>query len=162
MSKTAAPLPQRETQSEHAPAEKETEMRTQMNPIFPSLFNSTARGLFVVLLAISLLAESYAQDSKKPNIVVILADDLGWMDVAAYAARVRGVERSDCYYETPHIDQLADQGMLFTQAYACRALLAGAGLPSDGTTGGSPSRRDCCAGYSAPCRGEGRVSSNSS
>jgi len=52
-------------------------------------------------------------------VIVILADDLGWMDVAAYAARVRGVERSDCYYETPHIDQLADQGMLFTQAYAC-------------------------------------------
>jgi arylsulfatase A-like enzyme len=90
-----------------------------MNPIFPNLFNSTARGLFVVLLAIFLLAESYAQDSKKPNIVVILADDLGWMDLASYAARVRGVDRTECYYETPNLDRLADQGLSFSQAYAC-------------------------------------------
>ena len=60
-----------------------------------------------------------AAEQANPNIVVILADDLGWMDVAAYAARARKVERSDCYYETPHIDALADKGMLFTQAYAC-------------------------------------------
>jgi len=60
-----------------------------------------------------------ARGADRPNVIVILADDLGWMDVAAYAARARGVERSDCYYETPHLDQLADQGMLFTQAYAC-------------------------------------------
>jgi hypothetical protein len=90
-----------------------------MNPIFPNLLNSTARGLFVVLLAIFLLAESYAQDSKKPNIVVILADDLGWMDLASYAARVRGVDRTECYYETPNLDRLADQGLSFSQAYAC-------------------------------------------
>jgi len=57
--------------------------------------------------------------ANKPNIILILADDVGWMDIAVYAARVRGVKRSDCYYETPHIDQLADEGMLFTQAYSC-------------------------------------------
>ena len=58
-----------------------------------------------------------AQD--RPNVVLILADDLGWMDLASYAARTRGVERSECYYETPNLDRLADQGMSFTQAYAC-------------------------------------------
>lgn len=72
--------------------------------------------LFVFILSI---AASAAAAESKPNVVLILADDLGWMDVAAYAARARGVERSDCYYETPHIDALADKGMLFTQAYAC-------------------------------------------
>jgi len=82
----------------------------------------------IMLLVMALFSTAHAADPStpmgnaaagKPNIVLILADDVGWMDVAAYAARVRGVERSDCYYETPHIDQLADQGMLFTQAYSC-------------------------------------------
>ncbi len=58
-----------------------------------------------------------AHGPQKPNIVFILADDLGYMDVAAYAAKVRGVERSACYYETPNIDKLVDQGVAFSQAY---------------------------------------------
>jgi arylsulfatase A-like enzyme len=41
------------------------------------------------------------------------------MDVTSYAARTRGVERSECFYETPNIDRLADLGMSFSQAYAC-------------------------------------------
>src|SRR5215468_6131547 len=45
----------------------------------------------------------------KPNIVLILADDLGWTDLACYGSH---------YYETPHIDRLASEGMRFTQAYS--------------------------------------------
>jgi len=56
---------------------------------------------------------------KRPNVVLMLADDLGWMDLASYAARVRGVNRTECYYETPNLDRLADQGLSFSQAYAC-------------------------------------------
>jgi arylsulfatase A-like enzyme len=52
---------------------------------------------------------SRTEEQQKPNIVFILMDDLGWTDV--------GYMGSD-YYETPHIDRLADQGMIFTQAYA--------------------------------------------
>lgn len=48
----------------------------------------------------------------KPNIVFILADDLGWADL--------GVMGSD-YYETPHIDRLAAEGLLFDNAYAAAA-----------------------------------------
>jgi len=48
-----------------------------------------------------------------PNIVFILADDLGWMDTAVYQRRYE----KEAYYETPNIDRLAAQGMLFTQAY---------------------------------------------
>ena len=48
----------------------------------------------------------------KPNIVFIMADDLGWRDL--------GVMGSD-YYETPNIDRLASQGVLFTNAYAAAA-----------------------------------------
>lgn len=49
---------------------------------------------------------------RKPNIVFILADDLGWTDL--------GVMGSD-YYETPNIDRLATEGILFDNAYAAAA-----------------------------------------
>jgi arylsulfatase A-like enzyme len=58
--------------------------------------------------------------SGRPNVVFILADDLGYMDLVSYAARVKGVNRAECFYETPNIDRLADQGVAFTQAYACQ------------------------------------------
>ena len=43
-----------------------------------------------------------------PNFVFILADDLGYMDIGAY--------NPDTFYETPHLDRLAREGMRFTQA----------------------------------------------
>ena len=46
---------------------------------------------------------------KKPNLLFILADDLGWMDTTVYGSR---------YYQTPHIARLAARGMRFTDAYA--------------------------------------------
>ena len=47
--------------------------------------------------------------SKKPNIIFILADDLGWAELGCYGNR---------FNETPHLDRLAEKGMRFTQAYA--------------------------------------------
>src|SRR6476469_9827125 len=44
-----------------------------------------------------------------PNVVFILADDLGWTDVACYGSE---------FYETPAIDRLAADGMRFTQNYS--------------------------------------------
>jgi len=49
---------------------------------------------------------------QKPNVVFIMADDLGWNDL--------GVTGSD-YYETPNIDRLASQGMMFSNAYSSAA-----------------------------------------
>lgn len=49
------------------------------------------------------------QPSGKPNILFILADDLGWAQLSCYGSK---------YYQTPNIDRLASQGMLFTDAYA--------------------------------------------
>ena len=46
---------------------------------------------------------------KKPNIVFILVDDLGYMDLGFTGST---------YYETPHIDQLAGEAMVFNQGYA--------------------------------------------
>lgn len=48
--------------------------------------------------------------AEKPNIIFILADDLGRMDIACY--------NPETFYETPNIDSLAKSGMRFTQGYA--------------------------------------------
>jgi hypothetical protein len=53
---------------------------------------------------------SQSSSTKKPNIVMFYVDDLGWRDV--------GYMGSD-FYETPNIDRLASEGMVFTNAYAC-------------------------------------------
>jgi arylsulfatase A-like enzyme len=45
----------------------------------------------------------------KPNFVFILIDDLGWKDAGFMGSR---------YYRTPHLDRLAGEGMVFTDAYA--------------------------------------------
>ena len=47
--------------------------------------------------------------SKAMNIIYILCDDLGYMDLGCYGST---------FYETPHLDKLAKRGMRFTNAYA--------------------------------------------
>lgn len=49
----------------------------------------------------------------KPNIVFILADDMGWSDMA-----FNGGKAHKHFYEAPHIDRLAAEGMVFSRAYA--------------------------------------------
>ena len=51
---------------------------------------------------------------EKPNILFIMADDLGWVDIAASAANMGNGSR---YHETPSIDQIAREGISFTHAY---------------------------------------------
>lgn len=55
------------------------------------------------------------ENSKKPNIIYILADDLGYGDLSSY-----GQEK----FSTPNIDKLASQGMAFTQHYAGNTVCA--------------------------------------
>lgn len=56
-----------------------------------------------------LLACSVVSGAQPPNFVVIVADDMGWRDPAFMG--------SD-YHQTPHMDRLAADGLVFTQAYA--------------------------------------------
>ena len=72
--------------------------------------------LFPVLLV--LLAMVRVDAAPRPNIVFILADDLGYMDVSGYAKHTLGVPPSNQFYETPHIDQLMKEGLSFSRAYA--------------------------------------------
>ena len=63
---------------------------------------------FVFLCLWSLHAHAL-DNPKKPNIIFILADDLGYMDLGCYG---------NPYNETPHLNKLANGGVRFTQAYA--------------------------------------------
>lgn len=66
------------------------------------------KSFFVISPLILLTGEAFTQN-QSPNIVFILADDMGWKDLACYG---------NGYTETRNIDELAKTGMLFTQAYA--------------------------------------------
>ncbi|AJR04504.1 sulfatase [Siansivirga zeaxanthinifaciens] len=65
--------------------------------------------VFFVVIS-SLNAQS--KDKTKPNILIINIDDMGWKDVGFMGSE---------YYETPNIDALAQQGMVFTNGYAASA-----------------------------------------
>jgi arylsulfatase len=64
------------------------------------------------------LAEGDEKKGKKPNIVFIMGDDVGWFNIGAYH---RGVMSG----KTPNLDRLAREGMLFTDYYAEASCTAG-------------------------------------
>jgi arylsulfatase A-like enzyme len=65
--------------------------------------------LIWIVVLLGLFASAPARAETRPNLLLIYADDLGWKDV--------GYQGTD-FYETPNIDRLAREGMVFTQAYA--------------------------------------------
>jgi arylsulfatase A-like enzyme len=73
--------------------------------LFPSIIRlfTTSVALAAAFLSPTLRA------ADRPNIVFLLADDLGWADIGCYGST---------FYETPNIDGLAKRGMRFTQGYA--------------------------------------------
>jgi arylsulfatase A-like enzyme len=69
-----------------------------MRPFLPAL-----------LLLSALPGLSEGAPKPKPNVVLFLVDDMGWVDCGAYGSR---------YYETPRIDRFSQEAMRFTQAYS--------------------------------------------
>ncbi len=70
--------------------------------------------VFSIIFGLGASADAaHAASPGKPNIVLILADDLGWRDLGCYGST---------YHKTPNIDALARRGMRFTQAYAANPL----------------------------------------
>lgn len=65
----------------------------------------------LTICAVAVPADAELPD--RPNIVFFLADDLGWKDLGCYGST---------FYETPHIDRLAQNGVRFTNAYAASPL----------------------------------------
>src|SRR2546423_15193440 len=94
---------------------------------------------FLVLLAFTATAQG--AEHRRPNIIFILADDLGSMDI--------GANNPKTFYETPNIDGLAARGMRFTAGYAAcpvcsptrASIMTGKYPPRTGVTdyiGGNP------------------------
>lgn len=68
---------------------------------------SRLQGLIALLLAVLGVAPAFAADAAKPNILYIVADDLGWGDVGFHGSEIR----------TPSLDALAREGVTFDQFY---------------------------------------------
>ena len=64
--------------------------------------------VFICFLAV-MAAQAIAAESPRPNIVIILVDDMGYSDVGCYGGEI----------DTPNIDQLAAHGLRYTQFYNC-------------------------------------------
>jgi arylsulfatase A-like enzyme len=75
-------------------------------------------GFAVLLVALALVAGPAFAADKKPNILVIMGDDIGWFNIGAYH---RGIMSG----KTPNLDKLAAQGMIFTDYYAEASCTAG-------------------------------------
>ena len=104
----------------------------------PSLRNSLAKTVTVTLAGIGFAAITSLQGQQKPNVVFILADDLGYGDLSCF-----GQEK----FLTPQIDRLALNGTRFTRSYA-------------GTTVSAPSRASLLTGLHtghAPIRGNKEI-----
>ena len=88
------------------------------------------------LALIAFLCASAIGAEVRPNIVFILADDLGWSDTTLYGTTK--------FYQTPNLERLAKRGMLFTRAYAASPLCSP--TRSSLLTGQNPAR----TGITAP------------
>ena len=76
----------------------------------PSKFNFVITATLIALAVLLYSPTQASEPASTPNVVVILVDDLGYMDV--------GVNNPDCFYETPNIDAFAKTGLRFTNGYA--------------------------------------------
>jgi len=69
--------------------------------------------LILFFLAAFLSCQKKDSKEENPNIVLIMADDLGWSDLSFMGSN---------YYETPNIDKLSKSGMTFYNGYASSSL----------------------------------------
>src|SRR6266568_1224098 len=77
-------------------------------------------GLLAGVAAVSLVSSqaSAQQQQRRPNVLVIMGDDVGWFNVGAYH---RGIMAG----KTPNLDKLASEGVVFTDYYAEASCTAG-------------------------------------
>src|SRR5664279_2395087 len=71
-----------------------------------------------LLISVLLVLSTSAQKSRKPNILIIWGDDIGYWNISAYNQGMMG-------YKTPNIDRIAKEGVLFTDWYGQQSCTAG-------------------------------------
>src|SRR6186997_1462684 len=69
---------------------------------------AAAVGIVAVVALDAVGATPAARTDARPNVVVVLVDDMGWSDIGPYGGEI----------PTPNLDALADRGVTFTQFYA--------------------------------------------
>ncbi|MEC8427178.1 MAG: arylsulfatase, partial [Pseudomonadota bacterium] len=74
--------------------------------------------LSILAFVFTSVVAPYLSAADKPNILVIWGDDVGWFNISAYNRGMMG-------YRTPNIDRIANEGMLFTDAYGEQSCTAG-------------------------------------
>ena len=84
---------------------------------------TTNRNVWIGLMAslvigVAMVASASAQQQQKPNILVIMADDIGYWNISAYNRGMMG-------YRTPNIDRIANEGAIFTDYYGQQSCTAG-------------------------------------
>jgi arylsulfatase len=72
----------------------------------------------LVILALVTVATGTTSAQDQPNILVVWGDDIGQSNISAYTRGMMG-------YETPHIDRIANEGMIFTDYYGEQSCTAG-------------------------------------
>src|SRR5829696_4569326 len=77
------------------------------------------RSLLISLAAVTVAGvPASAQQAQKPNIVVIMGDDIGYWNISAY-------NRGQMGYRTPNLDRIANEGAIFTDYYGQQSCTAG-------------------------------------
>jgi len=91
-----------------------------MKKISRHFLKLSAVALMFAIASVGLhLPQAHAQPAaKKPNILFIMADDIGWFNVSAYNLGLMG-------YKTPNIDRIGREGAIFTDWYAQQSCTAG-------------------------------------
>jgi arylsulfatase A-like enzyme len=75
-------------------------------------------GLLPLLLSLAVVAAPASAQQPKPNILVIMGDDIGYWNISAYNHGQMG-------YRTPNIDRIAAEGAIFTDYYGQQSCTAG-------------------------------------
>ncbi len=88
-----------------------------MKTFTKTMLSKAVLGIAAVTTVVSAPALA-KNDSEKPNILVIMADDIGWSNTSAYNMGMMG-------YKTPNIDRVAKSGMMFTDHYGQPSSTAG-------------------------------------
>ena len=69
------------------------------------IVSTSVRSWSASLLGLALASSAFA--AKRPNIIIAMADDMGWSDIGCYGAEI----------DTPNLNTLAEGGLRFTQFY---------------------------------------------
>ena len=89
-----------------------------MKRSFPKTMATVATVLGIAVLGFCASTAQAQQQQRKPNILIIWGDDIGYWNISAYNQGMMG-------YRTPNIDRIAKEGALFTDWYGQQSCTAG-------------------------------------